>query len=240
VAGSNRTEAAQAGSEPNLLNLLRKGKMSASDARELLDSCVELLQRMHFCLDARPTRRQQALCARRQQAAGLRVTNSERAKRLHRVADAAHSLKRALAALDDSTLVLLNAWRKSEREDGDGTAAPVNNIVPMQDAVTMADTLDGLDTLALAAECAADTERFSVSKGNKPEHALAREMVLKVASEYRRITGKLPPAGEGGWFSPFMTALGERVRLKIGARITSGVVRHMRHHLTRAAKRPRR
>jgi hypothetical protein len=73
---------------------------------------------------------------------------------------------------------------------------------------------------------------------NNPKYDAARWLAEAVASEYRRVFGKLPPVMGSGDFVAFAKALGERAGLEIGQELVQEVVSRLhRRARVRAGRR---
>lgn len=192
-----------ASSRARLAELAAGSRMSAEDIGHLIEFTNSFSQTLDF--EGAPYAQQRsemqriaADCDRLLDA----IANLHQQTRSGLLAHAAYLIHGSAPGIDLPTSVYLRLRTRDER--------------------LLSSAWDWIDAMRVSALYAAS--KTTVSKQAKPEQIVARGLVSMIADYLKRLTGELPPKSPEGWFSLYMTYVGEQLHLPIGPRVVkSGI-----------------
>jgi hypothetical protein len=246
MAGSNRTEATDAGGLPEpdraalrneLRALLPRSFKDEAAAERFLGCCLRVADRAEFMLGNE-----------------LLPAPSVVVRRLWRVQRCARELQQALAALDavDHNVMAAHFVGHMCSAPAVSTAALPTVALQLRRRGELSGSSEGedereihgayratRDLIAVLEQCAeAAAAQYRLSRQNKPTQDMVRRMVREVAQAFKRATGRLPPVNASAdgkvRFAQIMAAIGRSIarrvgrKIRIGPQLTREVVREMR------------
>jgi hypothetical protein len=143
-----------------------------------------------------------------------------------RIEKKARALLQSLAALDPSELGLLRAGAVDLALLG-GASSEDDFLDEARPTLTAPGAFwDAVQNLEHAASCAAGL--LNPQKGKDDKDALSRAIVWTVAQAYLSHFGKAPPLSESGWFTKWLSSLGEKMGHPFSAKLAATVLKRWR------------